>query len=225
VLARSAPTAPPADQGANITVIGKAGTMAIRGFQDSQYKVIFDGIPFGDSSDLHHTTGSLFIAHALQQAQIDRGPGTASTISKGVLDPGPDTIVTALERWVPRHHRRVRRWPNMATITGFAAISTGLAMIIPTSNMSSSGRGWAQSTSRIRSITTASSTPGPALACPEAGRDARPGPHGGERHHADRLCPLYRADGSPVWGRAMKPLKASPLSSHGAWATQVHHAR
>ncbi|WBO20697.1 TonB-dependent receptor [Sphingomonas abietis] len=65
--------------------IGKAETMAIRGFQDGQYNVTFDGIPFGDSQDLHHTTSSLFIAHALQQAQIDRGPGSASTIGKATF--------------------------------------------------------------------------------------------------------------------------------------------
>src|SRR5579871_5296761 len=65
--------------------IGKAETMEIRGFQDGQYNVTFDGIPFGDSQDLHHTTSSMFIAHALQQAQIDRGPGTASTIGKATF--------------------------------------------------------------------------------------------------------------------------------------------
>lgn len=65
--------------------IGKAETMAIRGFQDGQYNVTFDGIPFGDSQDLHHTTSSLFIAHALQEAQIDRGPGSASTIGKATF--------------------------------------------------------------------------------------------------------------------------------------------
>jgi iron complex outermembrane receptor protein len=65
--------------------IGKAETMAIRGFQDGQYNVTFDGIPFGDSQDLHHTTSSLFIAHALREAQIDRGPGSASTIGKATF--------------------------------------------------------------------------------------------------------------------------------------------
>ncbi|HZU63738.1 MAG TPA: TonB-dependent receptor [Novosphingobium sp.] len=65
--------------------IGKAEEMVIRGFADGQYNMTFDGIPFGDSSDLHHTTSSLFIAHALKEAQIDRGPGTASTIGKATF--------------------------------------------------------------------------------------------------------------------------------------------
>ncbi len=65
--------------------IGKAEEMTLRGFQDGQYNVMFDGIPFGDATDLHHTTGSLFIAHDLQTAVIDRGPGTGATIGKATF--------------------------------------------------------------------------------------------------------------------------------------------
>ncbi len=65
--------------------IGKAEEMTLRGFQDGQYNVTFDGIPFGDASDLHHTTGSLFIAHDLQTAVVDRGPGTGATIGKATF--------------------------------------------------------------------------------------------------------------------------------------------
>jgi iron complex outermembrane receptor protein len=65
--------------------IGKAEEMTLRGFQDGQYNVTFDGIPFGDATDLHHTTGSLFIAHDLQTAVIDRGPGTGATIGKATF--------------------------------------------------------------------------------------------------------------------------------------------
>ena len=65
--------------------IGKAEEMTLRGFQDGQYNVTFDGIPFGDATDLHHTTGSLFIAHDLQTAIVDRGPGTGATIGKATF--------------------------------------------------------------------------------------------------------------------------------------------
>lgn len=65
--------------------MGKAETMSLRGFQDGQYNMTYDGIPFGDSSDLHHTTSSLFISHFLGEAQIDRGPGTASTIGNATF--------------------------------------------------------------------------------------------------------------------------------------------
>jgi iron complex outermembrane receptor protein len=67
--------------------IGKAQEISLRGFQDSsgQFNITFDGIPFGDATDLHHTTSAIFIAHDLGGAEIDRGPGTASTIGKATF--------------------------------------------------------------------------------------------------------------------------------------------
>jgi iron complex outermembrane receptor protein len=65
--------------------MGKNEILSIRGFQDGQYNVTFDGIPFGDASDLHHTSSALFISHDLDAAEVDRGPGTASTIGKATF--------------------------------------------------------------------------------------------------------------------------------------------
>lgn len=65
--------------------MGKAETMSLRGFQDGQYNMLFDGIPFGNASDLHHTTSSLFISHFLGEVQVNRGPGTASTIGNATF--------------------------------------------------------------------------------------------------------------------------------------------
>jgi iron complex outermembrane receptor protein len=65
--------------------IGKFEKLTLRGFQDDQYNVTFDGIPFGDATDLHHTSSALFIAHDLQEAEVDRGPGNASTIGNATF--------------------------------------------------------------------------------------------------------------------------------------------
>ncbi|MEC4595123.1 TonB-dependent receptor [Nitrospirillum amazonense] len=65
--------------------LGKAETLSLRGFQDSQFNITFDGIPFGDATDLHHTSSALFVAHDMGQAEVDRGPGTASTIGKATF--------------------------------------------------------------------------------------------------------------------------------------------
>jgi len=65
--------------------LGKNEGLSIRGFQDGQYNVTFDGIPFGDGSDLHHTTSAIFIAHDLAEAEVDRGPGGASTIGNATF--------------------------------------------------------------------------------------------------------------------------------------------
>jgi iron complex outermembrane receptor protein len=73
------------DQSPNGPGLGKSETLSIRGFQDGQFNVTFDGIPFGDATDLHHTSSALFIAHDIGEAQVDRGPGTASTIGNATF--------------------------------------------------------------------------------------------------------------------------------------------
>lgn len=61
----------------------KNGT--IRGFQDGEYNVTFDGIPFGDPGSYGHATTSFFPAAVLGGLNIDRGPGTASTIGNATF--------------------------------------------------------------------------------------------------------------------------------------------
>ncbi|MET0331343.1 MAG: TonB-dependent receptor [Dyella sp.] len=65
--------------------LGKNESISIRGFQDGQFNITFDGIPFGDASDLHHTTSAYFNNHVLGQAEIDRGPGGGSTIGNATF--------------------------------------------------------------------------------------------------------------------------------------------
>ncbi|UPG92600.1 TonB-dependent receptor domain-containing protein [Luteibacter aegosomatissinici] len=65
--------------------MGKNEGISIRGFQDGQFNITFDGIPFGDASDLHHTTSAYFNNHVLGQAEIDRGPGGGSTIGNATF--------------------------------------------------------------------------------------------------------------------------------------------
>ncbi|WP_347261590.1 TonB-dependent receptor [Rudaea sp.] len=65
--------------------LGKNEGISIRGFQDGQFNVTFDGIPFGNAADLHHTTSAYFSNHVLGQAEIDRGPGNASTIGNATF--------------------------------------------------------------------------------------------------------------------------------------------
>ncbi|MGE4483342.1 TonB-dependent receptor [Acidocella sp.] len=52
----------------------------IRGFQDGQYNVTFDGIPFGDSNDFTHHSTSFFTNSMIGQTIVDRGPGEADTV-------------------------------------------------------------------------------------------------------------------------------------------------
>jgi iron complex outermembrane recepter protein len=53
---------------------------SIRGFQDGQFNVTFDGIPWGDSNDFTHHSTSYFMSQDIANAVVDRGPGNAGTV-------------------------------------------------------------------------------------------------------------------------------------------------
>ncbi|HQT67135.1 MAG TPA: TonB-dependent receptor [Acetobacteraceae bacterium] len=65
--------------------------LSIRGFQDGQFNVMFDGIPIsetapgGDPNDFAHHTTSYFKENDIAQIIVDRGPGTASTIGNATF--------------------------------------------------------------------------------------------------------------------------------------------
>lgn len=54
--------------------------LTVRGFQDGEYNITFDGLVWGDSNDFTHHSTSYFMAHDIGGASVDRGPGTASTV-------------------------------------------------------------------------------------------------------------------------------------------------
>lgn len=51
-----------------------------RGYQDGQFNITFDGIPFGDVNDPTHHSAAYFPGAFLSRVTIDRGPGDASQI-------------------------------------------------------------------------------------------------------------------------------------------------
>ena len=53
---------------------------SIRGFQDGQFNVTFDGIPWGDSNDFTHHSTRYFIDWDVGNVIVDRGPGNAGTL-------------------------------------------------------------------------------------------------------------------------------------------------
>jgi iron complex outermembrane receptor protein len=53
---------------------------SIRGFQDGQFNVTLDGIPWGDSNDFTHHSTSYFMSQDLANVIVDRGPGNAATV-------------------------------------------------------------------------------------------------------------------------------------------------
>lgn len=75
----------------------------IRGFQNGQYNVTYDGIPIGDSNDFTQHSTSFFTNSEIGEEVIDRGPGTAETVGDATfggtvsirtVDPLPTTTAT-----------------------------------------------------------------------------------------------------------------------------------
>jgi iron complex outermembrane receptor protein len=73
--------------------------LSMRGFQNGQYNVTFDGIPWGDSNDFTQHSTSYFMQQDVGNIVVDRGPGDASNIGNATFggtiavtskDPRPD---------------------------------------------------------------------------------------------------------------------------------------
>ncbi|WP_297504097.1 TonB-dependent receptor plug domain-containing protein, partial [Ferrovum sp.] len=56
------------------------GGLVMRSFQDGQYNVTFDGIPFADGADFTHHVNTYFLGQDTGEVTVDRGPGRASTV-------------------------------------------------------------------------------------------------------------------------------------------------
>jgi iron complex outermembrane receptor protein len=65
--------------GTNGPGLGEAKT-TLRGFQDGQYNVTYDGIPWGDANGPTHHSTSFFPSSTIGAVVVDRGPGGASQL-------------------------------------------------------------------------------------------------------------------------------------------------
>ena len=59
--------------------LGEAKTV-LRGFQDGQYNITYDGIPWGDANGPTHHSTSFFPSSTIGAVVVDRGPGQASQL-------------------------------------------------------------------------------------------------------------------------------------------------
>ncbi len=62
--------------------IGDTNKVTLRGFQDGQYNITFDGIAFGDTNDPTHHPADYFPASEIGAAVVDRGPGAAGDLGQ-----------------------------------------------------------------------------------------------------------------------------------------------
>jgi iron complex outermembrane recepter protein len=60
--------------------VGDTNTITLRGFQDGQFNITYDGIAFGDANDLTHHPMAFFPGSTIGAAVVDRGPGVAGDL-------------------------------------------------------------------------------------------------------------------------------------------------
>src|ERR1700693_5302983 len=58
---------------------------SIRGFQDGQFNVTLDGIPWFDPNDFTHHSTSYFMSQDIGNVVVDRGPGNAGTFGNATF--------------------------------------------------------------------------------------------------------------------------------------------
>jgi iron complex outermembrane receptor protein len=57
----------------------------IRGFQDGEFNVTYDGVPFGDTNDPSHHSNTFFPSNTVETLIVDRGPGNASQLGQATF--------------------------------------------------------------------------------------------------------------------------------------------
>ena len=62
--------------------VGDSNTVTLRGFEDGQYNLTFDGIAFGDANDTTHHPAAFFPSSTIGAAVVDRGPGAAGDLGQ-----------------------------------------------------------------------------------------------------------------------------------------------
>jgi iron complex outermembrane receptor protein len=57
----------------------------LRGFQDGEYNITYDGVPFGDTNDPTHHSNTFFPSNTIETVVVDRGPGNASNLGQATF--------------------------------------------------------------------------------------------------------------------------------------------
>lgn len=57
----------------------------LRGFQDGEYNITYDGVPFGDTNDPTHHSNTFFPSNTVETVVVDRGPGNAANLGQATF--------------------------------------------------------------------------------------------------------------------------------------------
>ena len=95
-----------------------------RGFQDGQYNITFDGIPFGDENDPTHHSAAYFPAAFLGKVSVNRGPGDASQVGYATF--GGTLALQSFELSDTFGGNVQSSYGSFSTLNASATVQTGL---------------------------------------------------------------------------------------------------
>ncbi len=67
----------------------------LRGFQDAEYNITYDGVPFGDTNDPSHHSNTFFPSNTIETEVVNRGPGNASNLGQATFGGSVDLFSRA----------------------------------------------------------------------------------------------------------------------------------
>lgn len=73
-----------------------AKSMSLRGFPDGQFNLTLDGIPFADPDVFTHHSTSVFPVSSIQRIEIDRSPGSGTTLGHATIGGSLDITTLAI---------------------------------------------------------------------------------------------------------------------------------
>ena len=91
----------------------------IRGFQDGEYNITYDGVPFGDTNDPTHHSNTFFPSNTIETLIVDRGPGNASQLGQATFGGNMNMF-----------SRATRDTASIEALGSFGSFNTYLARIV-----------------------------------------------------------------------------------------------
>jgi iron complex outermembrane receptor protein len=114
--------------------IGDYNVVTMRGFQDGEFNLTFDGIAFGDTNNPTHHGADYFPASTIGAVVVDRGPGAAGDLGQAnfggsihFFTPDPTEIAGAVQKLT---YGSYNTWASVTTLNTGAMPQLGGARLL-----------------------------------------------------------------------------------------------
>jgi iron complex outermembrane receptor protein len=110
----------------------------IRGFQDGEYNITYDGVPFGDTNDPSHHSNTFFPSNTIETLIVDRGPGNASQLGQATFGGNVNLFSRAVSEEAGAEF--LGSYGSFNTFVGQAVVQSGEIAALGGANFLASGQ-------------------------------------------------------------------------------------